>query len=136
MTLSQPTFSTLVAIRGAHHPETTPKYDRVVFEFKGPVPQIEIKYVKELIEDGSGFPVVIKGSAILAVRFTPAQAHTSLGQPSAPKRVALTLPLVKEVVDAGDFEAVVTYGVGVMQRAEVRNTTMVDASRVVVDFLV
>ena len=61
MPAEQPSTSTLVAIRAAHHPETTPKYDRVVFEFSGAVPLLRIEYVKQLIADGSGLPVPVTG---------------------------------------------------------------------------
>lgn len=135
MTTSQPPIATLVAIRAAHHAETTPKYDRVVFEFSGPVPLLEIKYVHELVGDGSGLPIAIAGNAILQVQCRPAQAHTDQGQTSAPSRVAVNLPNAKEVVRAGDFEAVVTYGIGLAHKAETRILTLAGASRVVIDFL-
>ena len=40
MASDQPSISTLVALRAAYHPEATPKYDRVVFEFNGPVQEL------------------------------------------------------------------------------------------------
>jgi hypothetical protein len=134
MIASQPLTATLVAIRAAHHPEATPKYDRVVFEFAGPVPLIQIEYVKQLIGDGSGLPIPIAGKAILQVQFTPAQAHNDAG-PTAPSRVSLKLPNVKEVASAGDFEGHVTYGIGLERKAELRIITLANASRVVIDVL-
>ena len=71
MPLTPPSISTLIAIRAAHHPEARRTYDRVVFEFSGPIPLLRIEYVKELIGDGSGLPVPINGRAILLVQFTP-----------------------------------------------------------------
>jgi hypothetical protein len=131
----QPATPTLVAIRAAHHTETTPKYDRVVFEFSGPVPYLRIEYVTELIADGSGAPVRITGKAILSVRFTPAQAHNDRGQVTAPKNMNPRLPLVKEIVSAGDFEAVVTYGIGLARKAETRILTLGSPLRIAIDFL-
>ena len=136
MSNQQPSNSTLVAIRAAHHPEAAQKYDRVVFEFTGPVPLMRVEYVKELIADGSGAPVDVAGRAILCAQFTPAYAHNAAGQPSAPNRMQLSMPLVKEVVSAGDFEAVVTYGIGLSRKADIRVITLADASRIVIDFLV
>jgi hypothetical protein len=118
----QPATPTLIAIRAAHHPETTPKYDRVVFEFAGSIPFLRIEYVPQLIADGSGAPVPVTGRAILSVQLTPARAHSDRG-------------LAKEIVSAGDFEAVVTYGIGLARKAETRIITMAGASRVVIDFL-
>lgn len=130
-----PPISTLVAIRSAHHPEAAPTYDRVVFEFSGPVPLLRIEYVKDLISDGSGLPVPIAGRAILLVQLTPAHAHDEKGQTSAPARMKLKLPLVKEIVCAGDFEAVVTYGIGLSRKADTRILTMNNPDRLVIDFL-
>lgn len=131
----QPATPTLVAIRAAHHADTTPQYDRVVFEFSGPVPLLRIEYVKKLIADGSGLPVPIAGRAILCVQLEPARAHNDRGQVTAPRNMKLRLPIVKEIVSAGDFEAVVTYGIGLARKAETRILTLANASRVVVDFI-
>ena len=111
-------------------------YDRVVFEFSGPVPLLRIEYVQELIGDGSGLPVPIGGRAILLVQFTPARAHDDNGQASAPARMQPKLPLVKEIVRSGDFEAAVTYGIGLGQKADTRILTMDNPNRLVIDFLV
>ena len=127
--------SGLVDIRAAHHPEVTPKYDRVVFDFEGPVPQIEVQYVKQLIGDGSGLPIAISGRAILQVRFAPAQAHSDIGQSTAPNRVKFNLPILKEVARVGDFEGVVSYGLGLSKKSEIRVITLINKSRVVIDLL-
>ena len=136
MPLEQPTTSTLVAIRAAHHAEATPHYDRVVFEFSGPIPLLRIEYVKQLIADGSGFPISLAGRAILCVQFTPAYAHNDQGQTTAPMNMKPKLPIVKEIASAGDFEAVVTYGIGLGKKTETRILTLAEANRLVIDFLV
>lgn len=136
MPSQQPAIPTLVAIRAAHHAETSPKYDRVVFEFSGPVPYLRIEYVTELIADGSGAPVRIGGKAILSVQFTPARAHNDQRKVTAPNNINLKLPLIKQIVSAGDFEAVVTYGIGLARKADTRILTLGSPLRVVIDFLV
>lgn len=135
MTTEQPQLATLVAIRAAHHAEATPKYDRVVFEFSGTIPLMRVEYVEELIADGSGLPVPVVGNATLLVQFTSARAHDDAQHVTAPTHMHPKLPLIKEVVGAGDFEGVVTYGVGLDRKAELRVLTLAGASRVVVDFL-
>jgi hypothetical protein len=129
------TIPTLVAIRAAHHPEAARAYDRVVFEFSGPVPLLRIEYVKQLLGDGSGLPIPIAGRAILLVQLTPAQAHDDKGQASAPARMKPKLPLLKEIVCSGDFEAVVSYGIGLGRKAETRILTMGGPDRLVIDLL-
>ena len=133
--MTSPTFSTAVAIRAAHHAENSPHYDRVVFEFTGPVPLIQIQYVDQLLADGSGLPVPVAGHAILQLTMQGAQAHDPKGNPTAPNQITPNLDNVKEVINAGDFEAVLTYGIGVDHKAELRVLTLADPSRVVVDFL-
>ena len=132
---AQPSMATLVAIRASSHAQASPPFDRVVFEFRGPVPLIDVRYVNQLIADGSGLPVSITGNAILQVRMEPAQAHTERGQPTAPGRITLRLPTVKQVARAGDFEGIVTYGIGVVRKAEIRVRTLAAPSRIVVDVL-
>jgi len=80
--------------------------------------------------------VRIGGKAILSVQFTPAQAHNDRGKSTAPNNINLKLPLVKQIVSAGDFEAVVTYGIGLSRKADTRILTLGNPLRVVIDFLV
>jgi hypothetical protein len=123
--------STLVAIRAAHHPD----HDRVVFEFSGPVPaQRDVGYVPELIGDPSGLPVPVAGDAILQVRMTPARGHDDNGNVTyGPTRRTYALPNVIQVVNSGDFEDVLTFGIGLAQRTGVTVFTLTNPSRVVVD---
>src|SRR5215216_1819787 len=104
---------TLVDVRAARHPG----FDRVVFEFRGAVPQHTVRYVGQLVEDGSGNPVSVAGAADLEVVFHGANAHAEDGTPSvSPKRFSPGLTAVKEVAQIGDFEAVVSYGIGLDRR--------------------
>ncbi|HEX8866588.1 MAG TPA: hypothetical protein VF821_13115 [Lentzea sp.] len=123
--------STLVAIRAANHAG----YDRVVFEFTGPVPaQRGVGYVPELIGDPSGLPVPVAGEAILQVRMAPARGHDDNGNVTyGPTRRAYALPNVIQVVNSGDFEGVLTFGIGLAQRTGLTTFTLTNPSRVVVD---
>jgi hypothetical protein len=128
--------STLVAIRAAHHAEGTPDYDRVVFEFDTQVPLLRIEYVRQLISDGSGLPITIPGRAILLVQFTTARAHDDSGAATAPNKLTPKLPIVRAIVSAGDFEGIVTYGIGLSKKAYTRILTMDNPNRLVIDFLI
>ncbi len=134
---AQPAVSTLVAIRAAYHPEARPRYDRVVFQFSGPVPHVDTPhYVKQLTADPSGQRVSIRGNAILAITMRDiAQAHNDQGRLTAPMRIRYCLRNVREVVNAGDFEGVLTYGIGLRHTSKIRVFTLTHPSRVVVDFL-
>lgn len=120
----------LVDVRAAHRDDV----DRVVFEFRGGLPEHQVGYVDRLFADGSGRRVRVAGRALLRVRFEPAQAHEDDGSSTAAtRRVAFPLPNVMTAVRAGDFEAVTTYGLGLAKRTRVRVTTLQAPPRVVVE---
>src|SRR4029453_15148685 len=68
--------------RAAGHPG----FDRVVFEFQGDVPEHTVRYVDQLVEDGTGEPVSVAGTADLEVVFPGANAHGEDGTPSGGPR--------------------------------------------------
>jgi hypothetical protein len=121
---------TLVDVRAGSHSG----YDRVVFEFRGAVPEHRINYVDQLVEDGSGNPVSVAGAADLEVVFQGANAHEENGSPTVnPRRFSPGLPAVKEIAQLGDFEAVISYGIGVDQRRPIEVSTLSNPSRLVID---
>jgi hypothetical protein len=120
---------TLVDVRAGRHPG----FDRVVFEFQGAVPEHHVRYVDQLVEDGSGTPVSVAGSADLEVVFQGANAHEEDGTPSvSPRRFSPGLTAVKEVARIGDFEAVVSYGIGLDRRRPLTVSTLSGPSRLVI----
>jgi hypothetical protein len=121
---------TLVDVRAGRHPG----FDRVVFQFRGAVPQHRIRYVDQLVQDGSGNPVSVAGAADLEVVFHGANAHNQDGSPSvSPRRFSPGLPAVKEIAQVGDFEAVVSYGIGIDHRRSIKVSTLSGPSRLVID---
>lgn len=114
-------------------------YDRVVFQFRGDgLPGYRIQYVEPpLQEDGSGNPVDIAGNAFLVVRMEPASGfdlNTGEGQIvyKGPKRLP-GASVVKEVVRTGDFEAVLTWAIGLESKTPFKVTTTSSPSRLIVD---
>lgn len=120
----------LVDVRAAHHPG----FDRVVFEFAGDLPyDTDVRWVRKVIQDGSGKVARVAGRRLLQVRFEGVDAHDSDGNPTVPGRTAHALPNVITTVLAGDFEGVVTYGVGLAKKTSYEVSTLSDPSRVVLD---
>jgi hypothetical protein len=125
---ARPSQPVLVAIRARH----ASGQDRVVFLFDGGLPASHgARYVDRLVADGSGKVIPVAGRAILQVRLGGAVAHDGSG-PTAPTRTAYALPNAMLSVQSGDFEGVVTYGVGLAKRTPFHVTTLHNPSRVVV----
>ncbi len=125
-----PVIPTLIAVRTAHHPG----FDRITFEFSGPRPSHRIGYVAQLVEDASGKPVQLAGGAAINVVFQGANAHDDQGRPTvSPRRFKPGLPSLEEVAQIGDFEAVVTYGLGVDHRVPFKVLELSNPSRIAID---
>jgi hypothetical protein len=125
-----PATPILVGVRTASHRN----FDRVVWDFVGGVPDVrQAGYVRELRGDPSDLPIRIAGSAILELSMTANGHDPDTGTNTSPGRVVAGLGNVIEVVKAGDFEAVVSYGVGLAKRQPFHVFTLSNPSRVVLD---
>jgi hypothetical protein len=118
-------------------------FDRVVFEFRNAVPGYRVEYVDPpLREDGSGNVVEVDGSAFVVVRMEPASGF-DLSVPEGelvykgPRRMSGSdagTSVVRELVRTGDFEAVLTWAIGLSDRVDFRVTRLEGPPRLVVDF--
>lgn len=125
----------LTGVRVARQPEG----DRVVFEFDGPVPGHLVHFVDEPItEDGSGDEVQVEGQAHIEVRMEAASAADLQGEEvrqtyAGPRRVAADTDNITETVLTGDFEAVLTWVIGVERKTGFRVSTLQDPSRLMIE---
>jgi hypothetical protein len=120
----------LKKIRGAFHVG----YDRVVFEFDGPVPaDFDVSFVPAIIGDPSGLPVPVIGQALLGVTFSLANGHDEDGNVFTDAITTLGLKNVIQVVRSGDFEAVLSFGIGLAKQTQFSVFTLTNPSRVVID---
>ncbi|HEX3127949.1 MAG TPA: hypothetical protein VH394_11520 [Thermoanaerobaculia bacterium] len=111
-------------------------FDRVVFEFEGnAVPGYRVGYVDPpATQCGSGEPVQVEGTARLQVRLVPAQAHTEAGEATVRERERRPgLPVVKELESICDFEADVTWVLGLAARNRFRVQELTGPPRLVID---
>jgi len=110
-------------------------FDRVVFEFTGPRPGYRVRYVPQVVADGSGEPVHLEGRAFIEAVLQPAAAHDDDGNPTFPgptPTIAGTAAL-RDLADAGDFEGVITWGIGVAARTPVQVRRLDHPSRIAID---
>ncbi|WP_203906406.1 AMIN-like domain-containing (lipo)protein [Rhizocola hellebori] len=116
-------------------------HDQLVFAFGGTKASVRrIEFVSEVREDPSDRPVSLAGNSFLVVVFDgtldtagrepdPGKARKYTG----PTRITPGLPVLKEVAAAGDFEFVLSFGVGMGRPACVTAKTQTGPARLVLD---
>ena len=101
-------------------------HDRIVFQFDGPrAPSARIKYVDRVTADPSDEPVPLVGAAFVNVAFLDARLTTAPieDDPSrarrytGPTRLTPRYNLLQELAVSGDFEAVLSVGLGLSRVA-------------------
>ena len=119
---------TVSDVRIAHHNG----YDRLVFEFAtaNAMPQYQLnrQTTAHFVRDASGQPVTLQGSA--GIRVVLRNADIAPGVPSDLKP---NLPEIREVAEIGNFERVVSYGVGLATPACFRVLELSGPARLVID---
>lgn len=110
-------------------------FDRVVFQFAGPAPGHHVRYVDEVVQDGSGIPIHLKGRAFLEATMQPAAAHDDNGAPTfpGPLPAIVNFAALRDIADAGDFEGVITWGIGVAAATPFQVRQLSNPSRIAVD---
>lgn len=112
-------------------------FDRVTFEFANHLPGYTVAYEdRPVIQDGSGAEVAVEGSAVLAVRMSPASGFAlAAGNPTytGPDRLSPGTPALVEVVRTGDFEGQLTWVIGVAAETGFTVSTLGSPPRLIVD---
>lgn len=128
-------FGLLTSVRLAGHPG----YDRFVLEFRDAVPGYQVSYISgSPTADPSGDLVEVEGSAVLWIRLEPSSGWDLVGAPdeptyTGPDRVTGDTVRVTEAVRTGDFEAVLSWVLGVDGEAPFVVTELSGPPRLVVD---
>lgn len=111
-------------------------FDRVVFELAGPdAPGYHVEYIDRPVRQcGSGDVVELAGDGWLEVRMSPVHAHTEEGRPTVLERERHPrLPVLLELELTCDFEAVVTWVLGMASPNRYRVVELADPPRLVID---
>lgn len=122
---------TLVGVRTGRHD----RYDRTVFDFTGGTPNYRVEY-GALVAEGTGNPISLAGAATLRVVFDGAIAHNvntgastiDLGRVYDPR-----LPTLRQIKSGGEFEAHVTFGLGLADRVGFRLLKLSGPPRIAID---
>lgn len=116
-------------------------YDRLVIDLDGAVTGYRVRYVTEVVQDGSGEPVPLEGGAFLQI-VVLSPAYDDDGEPTYTPADPSALvdvdgfPVFRQVAWAGSFEGQTTIGLGVRTRLPFRVFTLDgpgDGARIVID---
>ena len=110
-----------------------PGFDRLVLHARRGVPQYDVRYVRRIRSDGSGAVVRLKGRKRLRIVMQNTRAHSQSGSPLIPGAQTPLCPNLRQVKLAGDFEGVVTLGLGLRRKTGFRVFRLTNPTRVVVD---
>ncbi|MGQ0773307.1 MAG: AMIN-like domain-containing (lipo)protein [Pseudonocardiales bacterium] len=129
---SQNSVPTLTGIRTGVHPT----FDRIVLDFSGGRPPVRSEFVDELKQDPSDRIEWLTGCAFAQVRMQGAAAHDDAGNATylGPQKFRTrNLSNVMAVAITGDFEAVLSIGIGMRKQTSVTVFTLTGPDRVVID---
>lgn len=116
-------------------------FDRLVFDLNGPVAGYTVRYVPQVVQDGSGLPISLRGRAFLQVTVN-APAYDGNGNatysPANPSELTdvTGYQTFRQVAWAGSFEGYSSLGLGVRARLPFRVFTLEGpgaGSRLVID---
>jgi hypothetical protein len=135
-------FMNLTDVRvGAHD-----GYDRIVFEFeephpnpggKGGIPRFEIRQAKPpFTEDPSDTPIHVEGDAFVQIVFQGATGYDFEGNATydGPRRLTPGFGTLTQAVEGGDFEATMTWILGLSRPTCWEIHALHNPERVVIDF--
>jgi hypothetical protein len=117
-------------------------HDRVVFHFHGrQAPNVTLAYADEIHADPSDRPVALLGTAFIRVVFHGGRLDTAPMENDPAKVVRYSGPTtltpryqtLQQLCVAGDFEAVLSFGLGLSATAEIRTSMPEGQGSVIID---
>jgi hypothetical protein len=108
-------------------------FDRFVIRARFATPGYDVRYVSQIVADGSGNPVSLLGTKRIRIIIRNARGHTNSGANLLPSVITPRCSNLRQIKKAGDFEGVVTYGLGLRRRTGFRVFRLTAPTRVVID---
>ena len=108
-------------------------FDRFVIHIASGMSGYDVRYVSRVVADPSGNPVPLQGSKRIRVVVHPARGHTTAGANLLPPTLTPLCPNLRQVKRAGDFEGVVSFGLGLARKTGFRVFRLTGPTRIVVD---
>lgn len=108
-------------------------FDRFVIRARFATPGYRVRYVRRIVQDGSGQPVPLRGTKRIRVFIRNARGHTEGGMNLLPAVRTPLCPNLRQVKLAGDFEGLVTFGLGLRRKTGFRVFRLTGPTRIVID---
>lgn len=109
-------------------------FDRIVLDERFSHPGYSVHYVKQVLADPSGKPVALKGRYFLQVTVHNAATDGAAGAPTyIPDVRTPLLPEVRQIKKTGEFENVVSFGIGLSHYRGFRVFRLSSPLRLVID---
>jgi hypothetical protein len=111
-------------------------YERLVLDFDDAFGAATIRYVPVVRADPSDRPVPLRGRAFLQVTIQGAVAHwntATIAAYTGPSTLTPGYPTLQQVSISGDFEAVLSFGIGLDRIAGFRVMRLSTPDRLVID---
>jgi len=119
----------LYAIDTACHPT----FDRFVIRARSATPRYDVRYVNQVVADGSGETVSLQGTRRIHVVLRDSRAHTQAGSVLFPSVKTPLCANLRQIKLAADFEGVVSFGLGLRRRTGFRVFRLTGPTRIVID---
>jgi hypothetical protein len=110
-----------------------PTFDRFVIHARSGTPRYDVRYVKRIVADGSGEPVTLRGTKRIRVVIRNARGHTQGGTNLLPRVRTPLCPNLRQIKTAGDFEGIVSFGLGLRRKTGFRVFRLTGPTRIVID---
>lgn len=108
-------------------------FDRFVVRTRFATPGYDVRYVTQIIADGSGNPVSLLGTKRIRIVIRQARGHTQGGTNLLPGVLTPLCANLRQMKRAGDFEGVVSFGLGLRRKTGFRVFRLTNPARIVVD---
>jgi hypothetical protein len=108
-------------------------FDRFVIRARLATPGYDVRYVKRIVADPSGRSVALSGARRIRVVIRRARGLTRGGTSVLPAVMTPLCSNVRQIKAVGDFEGVVSFGIGLRRMTGFRVFRLTAPTRIVVD---
>jgi hypothetical protein len=111
-------------------------FDRIVLDERFSPAGYRVRYVHRVIADGSGHTVHVKGHYFLSLSMPNTSTSGAAGTPTdVHQKYTPNLPEIVQIKKTGEFEGVVSFGIGLRHRNGFHVFRLKSPARLVIDVL-